>query len=72
VAGSSGDLATPHTDGVRTTAQLRGALLLTVRGYGHTALFNASGRRSVSAYLLRVALPRRRAVCTQDRRPFAR
>jgi hypothetical protein len=48
------------------------ARLLTVDGYGHSALLNTSScaNRYIARYLLTGALPPSRSVCTQDTEPF--
>ena len=52
--------------------ELADARLLTLNGYGHTALHNPSncvGRHAVR-YFLSGVLPPRRAACEQDTPPF--
>ncbi|KES07025.1 alpha/beta hydrolase [Streptomyces toyocaensis] len=67
------DPATPYPQAVSLTGRLAHARLITVRGYGHTALLNPS--QCVSdhevRYFLAGALPPRGAVCDQDVQPFA-
>jgi hypothetical protein len=67
------DPATPYQAGRAMARELADARLLTLRGYGHTALDNPSacvGRYAVR-YFLRGALPPVGAVCAQDTPPFA-
>jgi hypothetical protein len=55
------------------TIQLGRARLLTVRGWGHTAVLNPSGcaNRHITAYLLHGTLPPRGTICRQNRVPFS-
>ncbi|MHC5705833.1 alpha/beta hydrolase [Streptomyces tirandamycinicus] len=66
------DPATPYQSAQAMVRQLHDARLLTLDGYGHTALENPS--RCVNAYAARYfltgALPRVGARCTQDVPPF--
>lgn len=67
------DPATPYQAGRAMARELADARLLTLRGYGHTALDNPSacvGRYAVR-YFLSGALPTVGAVCAQDTPPFA-
>ena len=54
------------------TRELARARLLTVAGYGHTALFNPStcAGNYEAAYLISGALPPPGTVCQQDQQPF--
>jgi len=73
VVGNTGDPATAYHSSVRMARLLASARLLTVRGFGHTALLNPSrcvDRREV-AYFLTGALPPTDTVCHQDSAPFA-
>ncbi|WAX79396.1 alpha/beta hydrolase [Streptomyces sp. KMM 9044] len=72
VVNTAHDPSTPYAAGVSTARELRNARLLTVDGYGHTALDNPSacvGRHAVR-YFLTGALPPEGARCTQDLPPF--
>jgi hypothetical protein len=53
--------------------RLARARLLTVEGYGHTAVLNPSAcaTQYESDYLLSGALPPKGTVCQQDEQPFA-
>jgi homoserine acetyltransferase len=66
VVGTTGDPATPYTNAVELTKQLRTARLLTFQGEGHTAYGrgNACINRAVDRYLLTGKLPRVGRVCT--------
>ncbi|MFD3820976.1 alpha/beta hydrolase [Streptomyces sp. NPDC058625] len=72
VVNTTHDPSTPYAAGVSMAGQLRDARLLTVDGYGHTALDNPSacvGRYAVR-YFLTGALPPENARCAQDLPPF--
>ncbi|MET9888844.1 alpha/beta hydrolase [Streptomyces sp. NPDC006465] len=67
------DPATPYQGGVAMARELADARLLTLKGYGHTALDNPSacvGGHAVR-YFLGGALPPVGATCGQDTPPFA-
>ncbi|WP_406267354.1 alpha/beta hydrolase [Streptomyces sp. NBC_00191] len=67
------DPATPYQGGRAMARELADARLLTLDGYGHTALDNPSscvGRHAVR-YFLGGVLPPRGATCEQDTPPFA-
>ena len=53
--------------------ELANARLLTLKGYGHTALINPSSciNRHVTRYLIKGTLPPVGATCAQDSPPFA-
>ena len=74
VIGNTADPSTPYTNAVEMARELRNARLLTVTGYGHTALLNPSAcaNRYIAAYLERRSLPAVDTVCRQDRLPFAK
>ncbi|WP_405437706.1 alpha/beta hydrolase [Streptomyces avidinii] len=67
------DPSTPYRGGQAMAAELAGARLLTLDGYGHTALDNPSAcvKRHVVRYVLTGALPPQGARCGQDTPPFA-
>ncbi|WP_307714325.1 alpha/beta fold hydrolase [Streptomyces sp. V4I23] len=67
------DPSTPYRAGQAMAAELDGARLLTLDGYGHTALDNPSTcvKRHVVRYFLTGALPPQDARCAQDTPPFA-
>ncbi|MER7466633.1 alpha/beta hydrolase [Streptomyces sp. NPDC097981] len=66
------DPATPYRAGQAMTAELVRARLLTLDGYGHTALDNPSAcvKQHVTRYVLTGALPPQGARCGQDTPPF--
>ena len=72
VVGNTVDPATPYRDAVAMSRELARARLLTVDGYGHTALGNPS--RCVAAaedsYFVTRALPPPGKVCHQNAPPF--
>ncbi|MFD5424802.1 alpha/beta hydrolase [Streptomyces sp. NPDC127084] len=72
VVNSTFDPVTPHQNAVAMTRELANAHLLTVKGYGHTALANLStcADEYESRYLIDGTLPPAGAVCTQDIPPF--
>jgi hypothetical protein len=74
VIGNTADPSTPYANAVDMARELRDARLLTVKGYGHTALLNPSAcaNRYIAAYLERRTLPPVHTVCRQDRLPFAK
>lgn len=67
------DPSTPYRAGRAMAAELAAARLLTLDGYGHTALDNPSTcvKRHVVRYFLTGALPPQEARCAQDTPPFA-
>jgi pimeloyl-ACP methyl ester carboxylesterase len=73
VIGTTTDPSTPYPNAPSMAAQLADARLLTVAGYGHTALLNPS--RCVNdaevAYVVDGTLPPPGAICLQDALPFA-
>ncbi|HEX9336010.1 MAG TPA: alpha/beta hydrolase, partial [Pseudonocardiaceae bacterium] len=74
VVGNTFDPATPYQGAVAMSDDLADARLLTVRGYGHTALGNHSSCVDAveSDYFVTGALPPRGTVCHQDQSPFSR
>jgi hypothetical protein len=74
VVGNSYDPATPYQDAVAMASDLARARLLTVQGYGHSALLNPSSCVNAyeSRYFVDGTLPPAGAVCQQNRRPFTR
>lgn len=72
VIGVTGDPATPYDNAVHVARELPGGRLLTVVGYGHTALANGSAcaESKVADYLLTGALPRRGTRCAENLPPF--
>jgi pimeloyl-ACP methyl ester carboxylesterase len=72
VVGNTYDPATPYQDSLIMAAELARARLLTVAGYGHTALVNPStcANDYEAGYFLTGALPPAGTVCQQDQRPF--
>ncbi|TCO59418.1 alpha/beta hydrolase [Actinocrispum wychmicini] len=73
VIGNTVDPATPYKDSVAMAHDLANARLLTVHGYGHSALINHSScvDRIEDAYFVTGALPAPGTVCQQDQAPFA-
>jgi pimeloyl-ACP methyl ester carboxylesterase len=72
LVGNIYDPATPYSGSLAMAAELARARLLTVAGYGHTALLNPStcvGNYETS-YFLTGALPAPGTVCRQDQQPF--
>jgi pimeloyl-ACP methyl ester carboxylesterase len=72
VIGNTFDPATPYEGAVAMAGYLARARLLTVDGYGHTALENPSDCASqhVSDYLVDGTLPPEGTVCPQNQPPF--
>jgi pimeloyl-ACP methyl ester carboxylesterase len=72
VIGTKGDPATPYKSSVAMSRDLADARLLTVDGYGHTALLNKSSCADAieTRYLLTGALPPAGTVCRPDHEPF--
>jgi pimeloyl-ACP methyl ester carboxylesterase len=72
VIGNTFDPATPLRGAVAMSRALARARLLTLDGYGHTALLNRSVcvNRRVARYFVTGALPSRGARCAQDEKPF--
>ena len=72
VIGNTGDPATPYEGSVAMANELASARLLTVNGYGHTTLLNASrcANRFEAAALINGRLPPVGTVCQQDNQPF--
>ncbi|WP_346093641.1 alpha/beta hydrolase [Streptomyces olivaceiscleroticus] len=72
VIGNTFDPSTPHHNSVTMARLLDRARLLTVNGYGHTALLNPStcAGRAETAYLINATLPPPGTTCTQDSKPF--
>jgi pimeloyl-ACP methyl ester carboxylesterase len=73
VVNTTYDPATPYQGAQAMTQQLFDARLLTLEGYGHTALVNASScvKEYESRYLIDGILPPAGATCQQDTPPFA-
>lgn len=73
VVGITVDPATPYRDSVAMAHELADARLLTVDGYGHTALANPSScvAKAEDSYFVTGTLPPPGTVCHQDRLPFA-
>jgi pimeloyl-ACP methyl ester carboxylesterase len=74
VVGNTNDPSTPYANSVLMTEQLARSRLLTLRGYGHTAVLNPSkcANDAMVSYLIDHVLPPAGTVCTQDEPPFAR
>jgi pimeloyl-ACP methyl ester carboxylesterase len=72
VIGNTYDPATAFPSSVRMAQELANARLLTVHGFGHTALLNPSAcaKEAMAAYLIEGRLPALGATCAQDRPPF--
>jgi pimeloyl-ACP methyl ester carboxylesterase len=73
VVGNTVDSATPYANAVAMSHDLANARLLTVNGYGHSALTNPSSCVDAieDAYFVTGALPPPGTVCQQDQSPFA-
>lgn len=73
VVGNTADPATDYSNSVAMAHDLARARLLTVAGYGHSALLNTSSCANgyITRYLLTGVLPPSGTVCTQDTAPFA-
>jgi pimeloyl-ACP methyl ester carboxylesterase len=72
IVGNTVDPSTPYENSVAMARTLSRARLLTVKGYGHTALLNPSqcANDYVAAYFTTGALPPDNTVCQQDQPPF--
>lgn len=72
VVGNTTDPSTPYENAVGMARELANARLLTVHGYGHTAILNPSAcaNASISAYLIDGTLPPKGKVCQQDASPL--
>jgi hypothetical protein len=72
VIGNTTDPSTPYANSLGMVAMLARARLLTVHGYGHTALLNPStcANEAMAAYLIEGTLPSKGKVCEQDARPL--
>lgn len=72
IIGNTFDPATPYEGAVAMSNLLARARLLTVDGYGHTALLNPSACVSAyeSRYFVDGTLPPPGTVCQQDQQPF--
>jgi pimeloyl-ACP methyl ester carboxylesterase len=72
VVGNTYDPATPYEGAQAMVRELADAHLLTLDGYGHTALRNPSTciNEHVSRYLIDGTLPPKGTVCLQDQPPF--
>jgi pimeloyl-ACP methyl ester carboxylesterase len=72
VVGNTYDPATPYAGAQALVRELADAHLLTLDGYGHTALRNPSTciQEHESRYLIDGTLPPAGTVCTQDQPPF--
>lgn len=73
LVGNKVDPATPYRDAVAMSHDLADARLVTVDGYGHSALANRSSCVNAieSAYFVTGALPPAGTVCRQDQAPFS-
>jgi pimeloyl-ACP methyl ester carboxylesterase len=72
VIGATFDPATPYASAVAMARQLGRARLLTLDGYGHTAVLNPSAciERYEVRYFIRGTLPPTGTNCRQDQKPF--
>lgn len=72
LVGNTFDPATPYQDSVAMANELARARLLTVDGYGHTALFTPSRcvQNYEASYFIHGTLPPAGTVCHQNRPPF--
>ncbi|MEU5213964.1 alpha/beta fold hydrolase [Streptomyces sp. NPDC020742] len=73
LVGTRYDPATPYPDARATARELADARLLTLDGYGHTALLNPSSciQTYESRYLIGGTLPPAGTTCRQDAPPFS-
>jgi pimeloyl-ACP methyl ester carboxylesterase len=73
VVGNTFDPSTPYQDAIAMSRDLANARLVTVDGYGHTALLNHSSCVDTieGDYFVSGVLPRLGTVCKQDHSPFA-
>jgi TAP-like protein len=72
VIGNNFDPATRYAGAVTVSGLLPKSRLLTVHGWGHTSIFlSACADAAVTAYLVRLTLPAKGAVCEQELVPFA-
>jgi pimeloyl-ACP methyl ester carboxylesterase len=73
LVGNTFDPVTPYEGSVAMARRLARARLLTVDGYGHSAVLNPSAcaTKYESDYLVSGALPPKGTVCQQDQQPFA-
>ena len=73
VVGNRHDPQTPYSDSLAMVRWLRRARLLTVEGFGHTAMLNPSdcANSAIVAYLVDGRLPPNGTVCPQTVQPFA-
>jgi TAP-like protein len=71
--GNTYDPSTPYVDALTMIKELARSRLLTLAGYGHSALINPSAcvNSYEAAYFLTGALPPAGRVCHQDRQPFS-
>jgi pimeloyl-ACP methyl ester carboxylesterase len=72
VIGNTHDPSTPYANAVALSEELANSRLLTVEGYGHTALLNASACASQyeGEYLVNGTLPPIGTICAQTSPPF--
>jgi pimeloyl-ACP methyl ester carboxylesterase len=72
VVGNTTDPSTPYENAVGMAKELANARLLTVHGYGHTAILNPSScaNAAISAYLIAGTLPPKGKICPQDASPL--
>lgn len=70
--GNTNDPSTPYRNSVVMSQELAKSQLLTVEGYGHTALLNPSrcAQQYEDDYLVYLALPSDGTICQQDKQPF--
>lgn len=73
VVGNTYDPSTPYENSVAMARTLAQAQLLTVDGYGHTALLNPSqcANDHIATYFIQGTLPPDGTVCQQDQFPFS-
>jgi hypothetical protein len=71
--GNTYDPNTPYENSISMSKQLARARLLTLDGYGHTALENPSScvQAYESRYLINLTLPPTGAICHQNQQPFS-
>jgi len=73
VVGNRFDPETIYSNSVAMTRQLAWARLLTVQGYGHTAMLNPSdcANEAETRYFLTGELPTEGTICPQNHQPFS-
>jgi pimeloyl-ACP methyl ester carboxylesterase len=72
VVGNQFDPATPYQGAVTVAKLLPNSALLTVHGWGHTALFlSACADQAITRYPVDLRTPKPGTICEQDAVPFS-